>query len=184
MSETTIAVQTLDEPAFSPFGQVLSTPFPGDPAAVALSSDRSDFWHVHDFDPGAGGTTEVLWVNYRNDSSRLLSLEVHWLTEQAIVPLGAGEIVHVVCPGRDDGSRLPDLARLRAFRVGAGQGVCMRAGCWHASFVLAGQTTCLMLTRASTTRDLVAGLKGQANAIESAHVDLSSLGEGEWRWQA
>ena len=68
---------------------------------------------------------------------------------------------------------------LRAFRIGTGLGVCMRPGCWHVSFVLAGQTTCLMLTRASTTRDLVASLKGESVATESRSVDLESLGEGE-----
>lgn len=180
----TIAVEALAVDAFAPFGRVLGGALPSDAAAVAFSHPASDFWHVHDFDPGAGGTTEVLWVNYRNDSLCLRSLEVHWRTEQAIVPLGDGEIIHVVCPSRDDGSRLPDLSRLRAFRIGAGQGVCMRAGCWHASFVGAGQTTCLMLTRASTTRDLVAALKGEAPALESAQLELASLGQGEWLVQA
>ena len=163
----------------APFGSVLGGDYPSDPAAIAFSHAASDFWHVHDFDPGAGGRSEVLWVNYRNDSLRLRSLEVHWLTEQAIIPLGAGEIVHVVCPSRDDPGRLPDLERLRAFRVSAGRGVCMRPGCWHASFVLAGQTTCLMLTRASTTCDLVAALKGESAAVESSSVELASLGQGE-----
>ncbi len=64
---------------------------------------------MHDFEPGEGGKTELLWVNYRSSSLHLRSLEVHWLTEQAIIPLGIGEIVHVVCPNRDDNSRLPDL---------------------------------------------------------------------------
>ena len=177
--ERVIPIESLDEDAFSPYGWLLGSPFPSDPAATAFTHPGSDFWHVHDFDPGAGGVTEILWVNYRNDSLRLRALEVHWLTEQAIIPLGGGEMVHVVCPTRDDGSRLPDLSRLRAFRIGTGLGVCMRPGCWHASFVLAGQTTCLMLTRGSTTRDLVASLKGECVAVESCSVEMDSLGEGE-----
>jgi ureidoglycolate lyase len=180
MQQRMIAVEALDEDLFAPFGWVFGGAFPRAPAAIAFSHPGSDFWHVHDFDPGASGRSEVLWVNYRNDSLCLRSLEVHWLTEQAIIPLGAGEIVHVVCPSRDDSSRLPDLERLRAFRVGAGQGVCMRPGCWHATFVRSGQTTCLMLTRASTTRDLIAGLNGESAAAESSSVELASLGPDEY----
>jgi ureidoglycolate lyase len=180
----TIPIEVLDERAFSEFGWVLGAPFAQDPAATAFSHPGSDFWHVHDFDPGEDGATEVLWVNYRDDSLRLRALEVHWLTEQAIVPLGGHELLHVVCPTRTDASRLPDLTRLRCFRIRSGLGICMRPGCWHASFVTGGHTTCLMLTRRSTTRDLVAHLKGAAFAVESSTVTLGSLGEGELRLKA
>ena len=175
----TVPIEVLDQQAFREFGWVLGTPFAQDLAATAFSHPGSDFWHVHDFDPGDGGETEVLWVDYRDDSLRVRALEVHWLTEQAIVPLGGHEIVHVVCPTRADGTRLPDLARLRCFLIRSGLGICMRPGCWHASFVTGGHTTCLMLTRRSTTRDLVDHLKGAPVAVESSTVALGSLGEGE-----
>ncbi len=175
-----IRIEALDERSFAPFGQMLGTPFPHDPDATAYGHPGSDFWHVHDFNPGAGGNTEVLWVNYRNAGLRVTGLEVHWLTEQAIIPLGVG-LVHVVCPGREDGSRLPDLARLRAFRIDLGQGVCMRAGCWHASFVSGGQVTCMMLTRRSTTKELVAHLAHGSVAAETSMVELASLDEAEWQ---
>lgn len=178
------ARQTLIEPlsasAFAAFGSVLGSPCPTDPAALAFSHPGSDFWHAHDFDPGEGGRTEVLWVNYRDHSLRLRTLEVHWLTEQAIIPLGGHDIVHVVCPTLDDGSRMPDTARLRAFRVASGQGICMRPGCWHTSFVFGGQTACLMLTRRSTTRDLVAHLRGEAAAVETRIVPVVQPGEAAW----
>ena len=172
-----IPIEPLTEEAFSDFGRVLGRPLPEDPAATAFSHPGSDFWHVHDFNPGEGGETEVLWVDYRNDSLRVRALEAHWLTEQAIIPLGGNEILHVVCPTRDDGSRLPHRARMRCFRIGSGRGICMRPGCWHASFVLGGQTTCLMLTRRSTTRDLVAHLKGQSAATETSIVALADANE-------
>ena len=178
-SRRQIPIEPLTEEGFSEFGWVLGKRYPGDPAATAFSHPGSDFWHAHDFNPGEGGETEMLWVNYRNDSLRLRALEAHWLTEQAIVPLGGGAIVHVVCPSREDGSRLPDPARLRCFRVDPGMGICMRPGCWHASFVLGGQTTCLMLTRRSTTRDLVAHLNGLSIAAESSIVSLTDPGEVE-----
>jgi ureidoglycolate lyase len=76
---------------------------------------------------------------------------------------------------------LPDLTRLRAFKIALGQGVCMRAGCWHASFVLGGQVTCLMLTRRSTTQELVAHLARGSVAAETSMVELAGLDEAEWR---
>lgn len=172
----TIPVEPLSEQAFAPFGWVLGSAYPGEPHDAAFTNPDSDFWHMHEFHPGHGGVAEVLWVNYRNDSLRLRTLEAHWLTEQAIVPLGGAAILHVVCPTLDDGSRLPDLTRLRCFHVPSGRGICMRPGCWHASFVTEGQTTCLMLTRRSTTRDLVAHLKGEIEAVETRMVTLASLG--------
>jgi hypothetical protein len=53
----------------------------------------------------------------------------------------------------------------------------MRPGCWHASFVLGGETTCLMLTRRSTTRDLVAHLRGESVAVESSIESVIKPGE-------
>lgn len=174
----TLAVEPLEGTAFEPFGWVLGTACPATSTATAYRSPGSDFWHQHDFDPGAGGATEVLWVDYRNSSRQVRALEAHWLTQQAIVPLDGRDILHAVCPTRADGSRLPDVSRLCCFRVASGQGVCMRPGCWHASFVLQGQTTCLMLTRGSTTRELVAHLASGAPAVETSIVALASLGEG------
>jgi len=175
--ETVIPIEVPDETAFAEFGWVLGTTRETELGATGFSHPGSDFWHAHDFNPGAGGETEVLWVNYRNDDLRLRALEVHWLTEQAIIPLGGKGIVHVVCPTRADGSRLPDTARLRCFRIDPGMGICMRPGCWHATFVLGGEATCLMLTRRSTTRDLVEHLKGGSAALESSIEPVVLPGE-------
>jgi len=177
-----LAVEALDAAAFEPFGWIWGTACPTHGTPTSFRSPGSDFWHQHDFDPGAGGTTEVLWVDYRNSSRQVRALEAHWLTQQAIVPLDGREILHVVCPTRADGSRLPDVSQLRCFRVTSGQGLCMRPGCWHASFVLQGQTTCLMLTRGSTTRELVAHLASGAPAAETSIVALASLGDAGEVW--
>ena len=170
----TIPIERLDDTAFLPFGRVLGSAYPTDASATAYRDPRSDFWHVHDFDPGVGGQTEVLWVNYRNASLRITALEAHWLTEQAVVPLGSG-LVHVVCASLEDGSRRPDLQRMRAFHIDVGQGVCMRPGCWHTSFVRGGETTCMMLTRRSTTKELVAHLAAETVAVETSIMELTSL---------
>jgi ureidoglycolate lyase len=171
----TIVVEELVEEALAGRGTVLGLAPPADGSVPAFRGAAAEFWHVHDFDVGAAGTPEVLWVRYRDDTLLVRSLEAHWCTEQAVVPLAA-TIVQVVCPTRGDGSRLPDVEQLRAFRLEAGRGICMNAGCWHTSFAPAGEATCLMLTRASTTRELAAHLAGGTPARETTIVDLASLG--------
>jgi ureidoglycolate lyase len=178
-----VATQPLDEAAFAPYGTVLGLPCPQHESATACRLPGTDFWHAHHFRAGEGGSPELLWVEYRPQGLRLQTLEAHWLTEQALVPLGGpagGQVVQVVCPTRDDGSRQPDLARLRAFRIPPGRGLCMRPGCWHTTVVIGGPVTCLMLTRASTTLDLVAHLQHGAAASESSLVALSSLDPRAW----
>lgn len=171
-----VVIEPLTADRFADYGEVLGLPIELTQEPNAYSFPTSDFWHSSDFDPGSGGQTEVLWVNYRDSSLTVRSLEAHWLTEQAIVPLTGGTLVHVVCTGLP-GSRQPDISRLRAFRVAPGQGIKMSPGCWHASFAADAEVACLMLTRRSTTRDLVRHLRGDEEAAESAicEVTLVSL---------
>lgn len=179
MAVLRLRVEALTAEAFAPFGTVLGSPFPGERPEAAFGTPASDFWHAHDFDTGDRGQPEVLWVRYRNDSLCVRTLEAHWITEQAIVPLGGRDVVQVVCPTREDGSRAPDLSRARAFLVASGQGICMKPGCWHASLVTGGETTCLMLTRRSTTLELVGYLKGETAATETSVVATASQGVEE-----
>jgi ureidoglycolate lyase len=171
----TIAVEDLDPTALAGCGTVLGLEPAATDDAPAYFSAAADFWHVQAFDVGAEGVPELLWVRYRDASLVVARLETHWCTEQAVVPLGV-PIVQVVCPTRPGGSRLPDLGRLRAFRVPVGQGICMARGCWHASFAPNGEAACLMLTRSSTTRELAAHLATGAPARETTIVELADLG--------
>ena len=159
-----VPVVPLSEDACAPYGRMLGVPFQPGGAAPGFSNPSTDFWRAHVFSPGQDGQTEVLWVNYRGRGP-VNMLEVHYLTEQAIVPL-TGAIVHVVANSQADGS--PDLASVRAFRIPPGQGICMNPGCWHATRVAGGEATCLMLTRRSTTLDLIAHMRDHAPATESA----------------
>jgi len=171
----TIPAEELDPAALAACGAVLGLdPAPADDVPSSFGA-ATDFWHVRAFDVGADGEPEVLWVRYRDASLVVARLEAHWCTEQAIVPLGV-PIVQVLCPTRGDGSRWPDLERLRAFHVPPGRGICMARGCWHASFAPAGEATCLMLTRSSTTRELAAHLASGAPARETTIVELADLG--------
>ncbi|MGA2598918.1 MAG: ureidoglycolate lyase [Bryobacteraceae bacterium] len=150
-----IDIQPLTADSFRPYGWVLGQ-------NIRLDVD---FCHQHTFDPGIGGETEVLWVNYLNRQREVSTLEMHRLTQQAIVPL-TGEIVQVVAYSERDGS--VDIGSMRAFRVRVGEGICMRAGCWHTTRVDAPEVKCMMLTRRSTTIDLVAHLTGGSPLSESA----------------
>ncbi|WP_251862912.1 ureidoglycolate lyase [Achromobacter sp. Marseille-Q4962] len=151
--------------AFAPYGWMLGKPRPAGNGVPSYACETTDFWREHLFNTGAGGDAEVLWVNYRDASPEIASLEKHLLTQQAVVPL-TGEIIHVVARSDADGG--PDLSTLAAFRVRQGQGVCMRPGCWHATRVANGEVACLMLTRRSTTLDLIQHLSTGATAFESA----------------
>lgn len=175
-----LRLQPLSVDAFAPYGRALGTT---GPAACGASDDAvytsksSDFWREHLFEPGAGGATEVLWVTYRSSVHEVTRLEKHLLTEQMLLPLN-GDVVHVVAHDGPDG--LPDLSSMAAFRIRTGQGVCMMPHCWHASRV-SGPTEvqCAMLTRSSTTLDLVRGLRGRDALRESRFADIV-----EHRWQA
>lgn len=171
----TLKSQPLTAEAFAPYGWMLGKSFPGSPGGPAYSNPATDFWREHLFESGAGGEPEILWVNYRN-SGPVSQLEVHTHTQQAIVPL-TGPIVHIVACSLPDGT--PDLATLAAFSVSPGVGLCMAQGCWHATRVPATQATCLMLTRRSTTLDLVSHLHHGTPANESRLVAVPPIS-----WQA
>jgi len=171
-STQSVVIEPLSASAFSPYGHMLGDDMQlSDPAAF-FSHPSTDFWQTHLFQPGTGGETEILWVNYRNRDLAVTKLEVHHLTQQAIVPL-TGSVVHLVA--RSDARGQPDAATLKAFLIPQGVGICMQPGCWHGSRVLGEQVTCLMLTRRSTTLDLVAHLNGAGAAQESAFSAISAL---------
>jgi ureidoglycolate lyase len=169
-----IDVQPLTLDDFSPYGWMLGKTIRLDGTVPAFSSAEIDFWQEHVFDPGVGGETEVLWVNYRNRQREVCSLEAHKFSQQAIIPL-TGEIIHVVAGSQQD--RSPDTANMKAFWVPVGEGICMRPGCWHTTRVLAQEVKCLMLTRRSTTSDLIAHLTSGFPLSESAiaTVDFTSV---------
>jgi ureidoglycolate lyase len=159
----TIAVEAPGPDSIEPFGWLLGTPLSQKENPICYRSPASDFWHEHLFDAGTQGETEVLWVNYRDNGPLVSKLEVHHMTQQAVVPL-TKEIVQILC--LSDAVGVPDLSTLRAFHLSPGTGICMRPGVWHAT--RADDATCLMLTRRSTTEDLIDHLVNERPAKESA----------------
>jgi len=170
MERVAISIAALTAEAVAPYGWMLGKGLPAEPGIPVFSNARTDFWQEHVFDV-AGGEPELLWVNYRDKNPDIDSLEVHLRTQQAIVPLH-GEIIQVLALDAGDGT--PDPATLRAFRIGPGQGICMRPGCWHATRIEGDEANCLMLTRRSTTVDLIAHLDGGAPMAESALAPISA----------
>ena len=172
-----IPVEALDATRCEPYGWMLGKPVRADSDTPSFVSPASDFWREHLFDTGTPGETEILWVAYRNRDTAITSLEMHRLTQQAIVPLTA-PVIHLVAVSSKDGE--PDLNSLRAFEIPVGKGLCMRPNIWHATRVIDSDATCLMLTRPSTTYDLVVHLKTGAPACESAirTIDTCTLNAG------
>ena len=172
-----IPVEPLDATRCEPYGWMLGKPVRTDGDTPSFVSPASDFWREHLFDTGTPGETEILWVAYRNRDTTITSLEMHRLTQQAIVPLTA-PVIHLVAASLEDGE--PDLNSLRAFEIPVGKGLCMRPNIWHATRVMDRDATCLMLTRPSTTYDLVVHLKTGAPACESAirTIDTCTLDAG------
>ena len=166
MTETPLPVETLTEAAVAPYGWMLGKPLTSAPAEAAFGSPASDFWREHVFDAGADGQPEVLWVIYRSADPVIAKLEMHRLTQQAVVPL-TGSVVQVVAASTADGE--PDPATLKAFLIPQGLGICMAPGTWHATRTADKEAICLMLTRRSTTVDLVRHLN-KGSAVEESRL--------------
>ena len=164
-----LLLSELTPEAFAPYGTMLGKSFPAAADAAAYRSATSDFWQEHVFAAG-GFDPEILWVTYRDTNPRIDRLELHKLTEQAVIPL-TGDIIQIVAATTLAG--VPDIATARAFTVPRGQGLCMRPGCWHATRVRAFEATCMMLTRRATTADLVGHLVSGAPLVESAFSDVA-----------
>lgn len=169
MSIILLHPQPLTSEDFEPYGTVLGRSYAADIAG--FSNPGSDFWHQQYFDAGQGGLPEILWVNYRNADLNISELEVHWKTHQAIVPLGQVSIIHVVALS-DSTKQQPDLQTVRVFDVEPGQGISMKPGCWHTTRVISEESTCLMLTRGSTTIELAAHLRGDTQARETGFAAI------------
>lgn len=171
MSVSLLRPESLTPETFEPYGTVLGRPYTTDVAG--FSSPASDFWHQQYFDAGQGGLPEILWVSYRNADLDITELEAHWETHQAIVPLGQVSIIHVVALSHSDNHK-PDPQTARAFLVQPGQGISMNPGCWHTTRVIGAESTCLMLTRGSTTIELAAHLRGSTHAQETSFAGMSA----------
>ena len=158
MSEAlSLRVQRLTPEAIAPFGWVIGEkPEPGNPTLFSTATVK--FQTAHDFDPGAGGVTEMVWATYGPGPMTCSGLESHRLTEQSFTPLGGSvPLIHVLAPPPEDPMApniAPDMTRAAAFLIDGTKGVCLRRGTWHNHVSLGGWANFLMLTRRSTTVEI------------------------------
>lgn len=174
----TINVKPINQSRLQKWAKAWPLPIEAAKNTQAFISPNSDFWHVHDFEPGKGGQTEVLWVTYRPRLLSISGLEVHWYTEQAVVPLGSAPLIQVLCPTKPD-TKEPDLDKIEALQILPGQGICMMPGCWHATFAIESEVVAMMLTRRSTTLDLVKQLNDSNSNSKDRQIKINSEAQQE-----
>ena len=116
-----VTARPIDNDSFAPYGQLLDVPeMPG----------RYDF--QAELFNGRTDAVPNLLLACAEAKSLPLDMEVmerHPHSSQAFFPLEASRYIVLVCPDGADGG--PDMARLDAFIVGAGQGINYNPGTWH-----------------------------------------------------
>lgn len=124
-----LLLQPLSAAAFEPFGQVIE-------AAPGATPVRINDGFAHRYDSAAavetaqgGGAARVsIYRTRRRELPLQLSVvERHLLGSQLFMPLAALRFVVVVAAAGPP----PLISQLRAFQVGAGQGVNLAPGTWH-----------------------------------------------------
>jgi ureidoglycolate lyase len=172
-----IRVQRLTREAYEPFGWVLGSP-PDKQDPDYFEAEISTFWGEHVFEVGQGGAVQLVWLHFRARGFRIVDFESHRLTEQALIPVASSPMVHVVCPPPDDpmaAEVVPNLEQMRAFLLDGTKGVCMKRGCWHTPLPLIDKASYLMITRQSTTADLINGERSGADTTETVVHKISDL---------
>lgn len=116
-----VTARPIDNESFAPYGQLLDVPeTPG----------RYDF--QAELFNGRSDAAPNLLLARAEAKSLPIDMEVmerHPQSSQAFFPLDASRYIVLVCPDSTDGG--PDMTRLDAFLVGAGQGINYSPGTWH-----------------------------------------------------
>ena len=149
-----LSIEPLSAAAFAPFGQVLEV---SDMARhFTINAGFAERYHdlVRVDVASSGGRPQISIFRARPRSlpMALILLERHPLGSQTFMPLSQLPYLVVVAPPAD--ASRPDLARLRCFAAGPGQGVNYAAGTWHHP-LLALQAECdfLVVDRGGAASD-------------------------------
>lgn len=145
--------------AFAPFGKVMDFHAQQVPGSSAFLSAATSFFRASLFEPGADGTTDLLWVSY-DRAEPPEDFEAHLLTEQALIPITGTIVQHLFRDDVDDGT-------VSRFLVRPGQGIVMSPGSFHTTTSVDGEALCLMVSRVSTTDDLSRSLQTGCQASET-----------------
>jgi len=116
-----VTARPIDNDSFSPYGQLLEVP---------KTPGRYDF-QAELFNGRTDAAPNLLLARAEAKSLPLdiKVMERHPHSSQAFFPLEASSYIVMVCSDAADGG--PDMARLDAFIVGAGQGINYNPGTWH-----------------------------------------------------
>ncbi|MEM5346145.1 ureidoglycolate lyase [Paraburkholderia azotifigens] len=169
MSIPLIHVEQLTPESFSPYGWILGKRAPMSCEEPSFQSRSLSIWREHLFDAGSVNDTEVLWATFGESSDVVSELEARRLTQQVTVPLTAPLILIVAAPQT---TRVPDMDSLKAFEIPIGMGICIRPWCWHTTRTFSGEATALMLSRRSTSFDLIVHLHTGAPLSESTRIPI------------
>lgn len=165
-----LTIDPLTSEAFTPYGWVLGKPLSKTDEAPFFQSDSLSIWREHLFDTGAPNETEILWSRVTEGNNVIRQMETRRLTQQVTVPL-TGSLIQIVAAAQPGGGLSTNS--LRAFEIPVGMGTCLRPGCWHSTRALAGTVTAMMLSRRSTTYDLLVHLHTGSPTSESATMHIS-----------
>lgn len=121
-----IPAEPLDAAEFEEFGEVISH----------YAEEGRHFIETA-FEINGLAASPRLWVNVvpatLGPEVSVTYLERHPHSAQSFIPLGFASCIAIVSPAGQDGR--PDIASMRAFVLGPGQGICYRRGTWHHGFV-------------------------------------------------
>jgi ureidoglycolate lyase len=140
-----VRAQPLTHEAFAPFGDVIGLALSGGASANQGTATRFDkVARLEGSRPLAKPNLAVFRSVAKTLPFEVRLLERHPCSTQMFVALSCQRFLVVVCP--EDARGEPDLARLRAFVCGPGQGVNYRPGLWHHPIIaLDGPADLLML---------------------------------------
>ena len=126
-----IAAQPLTAEAFAPFGQLIALPKGGGRPSDFGAQLRFDHASTLENrrDAAAKPNLAVVQVAASAGPYRIDMMERHEYSSQAFIALDVARFLTVVAPTLPDGA--PDIANLRAFVGGPGQGINYKAGTWH-----------------------------------------------------
>lgn len=125
-----VRAEPLAEEAFAPFGDVV---WAGKGEGGSANQGTAVRWdrcaRLESSRPGATPNLAVFRAAAQPLPLAVRLLERHPCSSQAFLPLVCARFLVVVAPAGADGG--PDLARLRAFVCGPGQGINYHRGVWH-----------------------------------------------------
>jgi ureidoglycolate lyase len=153
MSEA-LRAQPLTREAFAPFGDVIGLSLGGGTSANQGTATRYDrVAQLASTRPEAQPNLAVFRSVAKALPFEVRLVERHPCSTQMFVPLACQRFLVVVCPSDARGE--PDVAQLRAFVCGPGQGVNYHAGVWHHPIIaLDGPADFIMLAwEDGTARD-------------------------------